>query len=660
MTKVVGATRGVFGANTHTAATRVGDMTYVKHDQFIGRSLKMYGEWAQLEIDRLLDYVAPGDFVIDVGANIGFHTLSFARKVGKLGMVWAFEPDPVNGLLLRHNILQSGLDAVIVPFDLAVSDKFGICRFRTAPIAAPENFGHTCVDSVEGDYPRVAVPLDALLIDRAPALIKIDIEGHELPALGGMFELVDKHRPVLSIEADTPDEVETNGAFLAAMGYDIYSLVVSAYNPGNFAENSTDIWKGYGRCANLLCVVPGKHAAPEGLDLVRSADPGRRAVSHLGKSVGAAYSAMSVLDKESGDLPAGQGLSDARAEIKRFISNFLKTTYGKLDPVTDAAIVDGALDFLAANGPSAEGVALQQLIVAGVQSFVDALNDRAKFAELAELRVERERLRSNADELRSDLDALSNERQDIEVRHARALEDVNSRLAAADGAQVRLSAELAQQAESARREVAAALAQAAEAEKRAMDAEATIAQLSSDLAAREAALEVSVADWGEREAELVAACASAEQDSLRLSAELAQQAESARREVAAALAQAAEAEKRAMDAEAQGRERASVLEKLEQQLSKALQQHDQLKSELTKSKKRSSQEVSELARKLEAAKGEAEETAMQVAQLQQQKRDLEMEFSRLQGEQASLSSELAEAQERLALQAQQLRQLRLG
>jgi hypothetical protein len=51
---------------------------------------------------------------------------------------------------------------------------------------------------------------------------------------------------------------------------------------------------------------------------------------------------------------------------------------------------------------------------------------------------------------------------------------------------------------------------------------------------------------------------------------------------------------------------------------------------------------------------------MQVAQLQGEKRDLEQECAKLQGEQKSLSSELAEAQERLALQAQQLRQLRLG
>ena len=647
----------MFGANTRTAATRVGDMTYVKHDQFIGRSLKTYGEWAQLEIDRLLDYLAPGDFAIDIGANIGFHTLSFARKVGKSGTVWAFEPDPVNGLLLRHNILQSGLDEVIVPFDLAVSERLGLCRFRTAPIAAPENFGHTGVDPVEGDYPRVALPLDALLIDRAPALIKIDIEGHELPALSGMCELIDKHRPVLSVEADTPDEVEASGAFLAAMGYNIYSLVVSAYNPGNFAENSTDIWKGHGRCANLLCVVPGRHHAPEGLDLVRRADPGRQAVSHLGKRIGAAYSAMSVLEREPEDLPAEKGLSEARAEIKRFISTFLKTTYGKLDPVTDAAIVDGALDFLAANEPAGEGVALQQLIVAGVQSFVDALDGRAKFAELEELRTERELLRNTAGQLQSDLDAMRIERQDLEATHARAFDDVTSRLAAADVAHIRLSAELARQAETARQDVAAALARAAEAEKRAVDAEAQAAQLTSDLAAREADLEALLSQSAEREAEFVDARTVAEQDSLRLSAELARQAETARQDVAAALAQAEEAERRAADAETLGRDQAS---ELEQRLAKALERHDQLKSELARSKERSSQEASELSRKLEAAKGEAEETAMQVAQLQQEKRDLEHECSRLQGEQKSLSSELAEAQERLVLQAQQLRQLRLG
>jgi FkbM family methyltransferase len=234
-------------------------MTYVKHDEFIGKSLGTYGEWAQNEIDHLLRYIGPGDFVIDIGANVGFHAFSFAKKVGPSGIVWAFEPDPVNGLLLRHNIIEAGLNDVVIPFDAAVSDAIGVCQFRTYPIDAKENFGHTAVDPTRGNCPRLSLPLDELAIERAPALIKLDIEGHELPALRGMSKLIQEFLPVVSIEADTPEEVEANGAAMASIGYDVYSLVVDAYNVRNFAGNGTDIWKGNGRCANLLCVMHKLH-----------------------------------------------------------------------------------------------------------------------------------------------------------------------------------------------------------------------------------------------------------------------------------------------------------------------------------------------------------------------------------------------------------------
>lgn len=464
MVKRSGSVAGIFRANTRTTATRVGDMTYVKHDQFIGRSLGAYGEWAQIEIDVLLRYVAVDDFVIDVGANIGFHTLSFARKVGKAGVIWAFEPDPVNGLLLRHNIIQAGLDDVVIPFDLALSDALGVCSFRTHPISSPENFGHTGIAAGEGDYPRVSIPLDALTLDRAPALIKIDVEGHELQALDGMIEIIERYRPVLSIEADTPEEIEANGVFAAALGYDVYSLVVNAYNSHNFAENETDIWKGHGRCANLLCVLPDKHRAPDDLELLRHANVERSAISRIGKSVGAAYSALALGGGPSGEGSIQTALGMTQADIKRSVSGFLKTTYGKLDPVTDAALVNGALDLLAANGPSAEGIALQRLIVAAVESFAESLGSRRMAVELAEARAERDLLRDETLALHASIDQRADERQALETQHQLAIQDMTSRLGAASAAEVRLAAELAQQGEMARREVSTALAKVAETE----------------------------------------------------------------------------------------------------------------------------------------------------------------------------------------------------
>lgn len=641
MARNSGSGKGIFGANTRTRATRVGDMTYVKHDQFIGRSLSNYGEWAQIEIDAMLRYIAPGDFVIDVGANIGFHALSFARKVGCSGAVWAFEPDPVNGLLLSHNILQANLDDVVIPFDLVVSDTLGLCRFRTVPITQPENFGHTGVDAKDGYYPRVSLPLDSLPITRAPSLIKIDVEGHELAALGGMVELIEQHRPVLSIEADTPEEVEANGAFVAALGYDVYSLVVNAYNPHNFAENPTDIWKGNGRCANLLCVVPGQHEAPHDLELVRRADSHGHAITRVSKGVGAAYSAGAVGHAQSAESPIQLALGATQAEIRQFVTGFLKTTYGKLDPVTDAALVNGALDFLAANGPHAEGLALQRLIVVGVEAFADALGSRVTAETLAQVRIERDRLRES-------LDALNAENADLVAQHGRTVADLTSRLNAAIALEARLGADLAQQADIARRELAEALAKLALAESNGAAVAEAHDALQHKLAAAVDDLAEAKAIAVERDALRVELSGLHEQRD-RMISELAETQQRSEQEVAEMAAQI----------EMLTKELADARQNVADQGADMARQQEKLTGAIAEAQQKAAEEVAEMTAKVEAAHEAAGQHSLKIAELNDINDQLTSAVNQMRQERAELQSLLSDAQERLALQARQLRHFRV-
>ena len=571
---------GVFKANTRTASTRLGEITYVKHDEFIGRSLSIYGEWAQLEIDHLLNYIAPGDLVIDIGANVGFHALSFARKAGKSGLVWAFEPDPVNGLLLRHNIIQAGYEENVIPFDVAVSDAVRVCQFRTHPISARENFGHTAIDPEAGSYPRISLPLDVLGFSRAPTLIKIDIEGHELTALGGMVELIQEFLPVVSVEAETPEEIEVNGAALASMGYDVYSLVVDAYNSGNFAGNPTDIWKGHGRCSNLLCVVPGKHRPPAGLSRVRRAVIARQEVLQLGKTIGGVYSAIPA---QEGQIGNGQLVSDmgaVRADVRKFVSSFLRTTYGKLDPVSHADLVESALDFLAASGAPGEGAALQRLLIAGVESFAEALGDRAKLDELAKAKADREALLAEAERLKSELEQGAAARQSLEEEYQRIAEDQMSRLRASEAAESRLNAELSKQAALARRQIEEALASVAATEKHTEDLEAQRDRLSDELA------------------------------------------------------------------------------ELRDRLEQASAQQERMIAETAALQKAAAQDRALFEKKLKASADRGDQATKDLAKLEKDNKRLTTALSEKEGERNQLSSELAEAQERLALQAQQLRHLR--
>ena len=60
---------------------RDGWMVYNKNDTYIGKSIKEYGEWSQGEIDLCKQILTPSDRVIEVGSNIGSHTLALSKII---------------------------------------------------------------------------------------------------------------------------------------------------------------------------------------------------------------------------------------------------------------------------------------------------------------------------------------------------------------------------------------------------------------------------------------------------------------------------------------------------------------------------------------------------------------------------------------------------
>src|SRR5215212_3392726 len=67
-------------------------MMYYATDQYIGRSLDLYGEFSEGETVLFQQIIRPGMIVVDAGANIGVHTLYFAQATGPSGRVIAIEP----------------------------------------------------------------------------------------------------------------------------------------------------------------------------------------------------------------------------------------------------------------------------------------------------------------------------------------------------------------------------------------------------------------------------------------------------------------------------------------------------------------------------------------------------------------------------------------
>ncbi len=160
--------------------------------------------------------LAPGDVVVDVGANIGVFSLISALRVGPAGRVIAFEPHPRAFARLVRNVDQNHFQKVIVPIQAAVSAAAGELSFDPDSITV-----HNSVDAAGSTTVR-AVTLDADPNVTALAqidLLKIDVEGHEVAVLGGAEETLLRTRHIV-VEYQTSANREQVKARLQRAGFE--------------------------------------------------------------------------------------------------------------------------------------------------------------------------------------------------------------------------------------------------------------------------------------------------------------------------------------------------------------------------------------------------------------------------------------------------------
>jgi FkbM family methyltransferase len=150
-------------------------------------------------IDRLSGFIRPGAWAIDVGANIGVFTLSFARAAKQDGKVIAIEPEEANFAALKRRAGAAGLTDRVVARRAVAAERAGELLLEINP--------HHPGDHKIGST-GIAVPaltLDGLLAELGTppvSLIKIDVQGAELRVLQGAVDLLARDRPALFVEID--------------------------------------------------------------------------------------------------------------------------------------------------------------------------------------------------------------------------------------------------------------------------------------------------------------------------------------------------------------------------------------------------------------------------------------------------------------------------
>lgn len=139
--------------------------------------------------------IKSGDIVLDVGANIGMYTLNAAKKVGKSGKVYSFEPDPILFSNLKKNVIGNGHNNVIL-VNKAVSNKNGFEKFATSSKKSAPKFGsHLVKESTKSKQFLTVetISLDDFLENKTINLAKIDVEGSEYDVIKGMKNIIKKN-----------------------------------------------------------------------------------------------------------------------------------------------------------------------------------------------------------------------------------------------------------------------------------------------------------------------------------------------------------------------------------------------------------------------------------------------------------------------------------
>jgi len=222
--------------------TRDGPMLGFRSDVYIARSLELYGEYCLGERLLLEQLVKPGHRVVEIGANIGSHTVALARSCAP-GTLYAFEPQQRVFQVLCANLALNGV-ANALAYPQACGEAPGWAVVPPVDYASVQNPGGVSLqaDGAAGVRTQV-VALDDLELP-ACDLIKIDVEGFEPAVLRGAARTIARHRPILYVENDRVQSQQTVLDLIHGHGYRMHWHVPKLFDADNFRGNPENVFPG--------------------------------------------------------------------------------------------------------------------------------------------------------------------------------------------------------------------------------------------------------------------------------------------------------------------------------------------------------------------------------------------------------------------------------
>lgn len=159
-------------------------------------------------LDLRHQHFGPGVVAIDGGANVGVHTIEWAKHMTGWGQVIAFEPQERVFYCLAGNIALNNCDNAQA-FPLALNRESGTIRMPVPDYTVPASLGGLEARKIAWTLPigqemveAASIPalaIDSLCLHRLD-LLKLDIEGMELEALAGAVHTIARVQPLLHVE----------------------------------------------------------------------------------------------------------------------------------------------------------------------------------------------------------------------------------------------------------------------------------------------------------------------------------------------------------------------------------------------------------------------------------------------------------------------------
>jgi len=191
------------------------------------------GETIQLpeHISKIItNACAEGNTIVDVGANIGWHTLEYARLVGSSGKVFAFEPVVENFNLLQKNIHTNNYQ------NISCTQKAISNQIKQVTIELSTRIGdHRIIEEKSSDRPTIKV--DAITLDsffkneNKIDFLKIDAEGYDFFVLQGAEQIIQKNPQLVIFIEFNPYLLNLNNVepkklveFLINLGFTLYDV----------------------------------------------------------------------------------------------------------------------------------------------------------------------------------------------------------------------------------------------------------------------------------------------------------------------------------------------------------------------------------------------------------------------------------------------------